>query len=296
MTSELIAPEHANFLRQAADYLENPSLFIRLSSAVGQPLEELAKRVVPPRVADITGDALRKAMGLAAGTVWAEGSAERTLEQAHAAAGWTGLWHKVATIGTGFAGGLFGLPGLAVELPVTTGLLFRSIASIAADFGEDVGDPAVRLECLSVFAQGGPTPEDDAAESSYLAARIGMAALIREAAAFLSQSPARGVAEAIARGAAPVLAQLISRIAARFNIAVSQKFIAQGLPVVGGVAGSVLNAAFAEHFNRAARYHFGIRKLERRYGAEAVQQAYRRELAWVRATKRPAISFPPPDR
>jgi hypothetical protein len=30
-----------------------------------------------------------------------------------------------------------------------------------------------------------------------------------------------------------------------------------------------------DHFNRIARFHFGIRKLERKYGADCVQSLYR---------------------
>ena len=53
--------------------------------------------------------------------------------------------------------------------------MFRSTGSIAADFGEDLSDPAVQLQCLAVFSQGGPSPDDDAMESTYLTARVGMA-------------------------------------------------------------------------------------------------------------------------
>jgi hypothetical protein len=35
-----------------------------------------------------------------------------------------------------------------------------------------------------------------------------------------------------------------------------------------------VNVAFLDHYSAVARYHFGLRKLERQYGAEAVQAAY----------------------
>jgi hypothetical protein len=40
------------------------------------------------------------------------------------------------------------------------------------------------------------------------------------------------------------------------------------------VTGAAINAAFLDHFNRVARYHFGIRRLERIYGVDVVQGAY----------------------
>jgi hypothetical protein len=39
--------------------------------------------------------------------------------------------------------------------------------------------------------------------------------------------------------------------------------------------GSLINAAFTDHFNRVAEFHFGIVRLERQHGREIVQEAYR---------------------
>jgi hypothetical protein len=184
---------------------------------------------------------------------------------------------------TGGVGGAFGFPGLAVELPVTTGILFRSIASIADDFGEDLRKPEVQLECLTVFSHGGPGPDDDAMDASYITARIAMANLVQSAAEFKATRGAKGVADAIAKGAAPALINFINRVAAQFNVAVSQKVLAQSIPVIGIATGAAINNAFAGHFNSVARYHFGIRKLERRHRQEQVHAEYRRSsnrLSW----------------
>ena len=93
------------------------------------------------------------------------------------------------------------------------------------------------------------------------------------------------MAEALARGTAPPLLQFIGRVAAQFNVAVSQKFLAQSLPVVGGVTGAAINAAFTDHFNAVARYHFGIRALERRHGEEPIRAAYRARLKAPKSPK-----------
>ncbi len=270
-------------MREAVKYLENPSLLIRMANALGQPLESFTKGVVPAKVVEVANNALRKAMAMAAGSVWGKGGGDRSLEEAFSASGWTSWFHTAATVGTGMAGGIFGLPGLAVELPVTTGIMFRAITSIAADFGEDLQDPTVRLECLTVFSHGGPAPDAEGLESSYLMARVGMAKLIEEAAIFLTRESSRSVAEALARGTAPTLIHLLSRVAARFNVTVSQKFLAQSLPLVGGLTGAAINGLFTDHFNAVARYHFGIRKLERVHGVRAIQDLYRAELRQLRS-------------
>ncbi len=285
MTPAPLTDSQAAFLKEAARYLERPGYLMRLADLVGVPAQKLVERAVPDRVLKISNDALTRAMGLAAGTVLA-GGPEKSFEEAYARSGWSDRLHMLATMVSGGVGGLFGLGGLTVELPLTTGIMFRSIASIADDFGEDIQAPAVRLECLSVFSHGGGCPADDAMESSYLTARVGLAQLIQEAAQFVASRTAKEFSEAVAKGAAPALVRFLSRVAAEFNVVVSQKFLAQSLPVIGMATGALINAAFTDHFNSVARYHFGIRKLERQYGAERVQELYRAELRRLRQGRR----------
>ncbi len=115
-------------------------------------------------------------------------------------------------------------------------------------------------------------------ESAYLTSRVATAALIRDAARFLAGRPAAEVAEAVARGTAPTLVEFVARVAARFNVAVSQKFMAQSVAVIGVATGALITSAFTDHFNRVARFHFGMRKLEGWIGQEPVWSAYRAAL------------------
>jgi len=43
---------------------------------------------------------------------------------------------------------------------------------------------------------------------------------------------------------------------------------------VGAAGGAIINILFIDHFQDMARGHFIVRRLERRYGAEAVREAY----------------------
>jgi hypothetical protein len=67
--------------------------------------------------------------------------------------------------------------------------------------------------------------------------------------------------------------RLIAQIASRFGVVVTQKLAAQAVPIVGGAA---VNYAFIGHFQEVARAHFVVRRLERRYGKDAVRAAYDR--------------------
>lgn len=278
MSSSPLALEQIKFIREAAGYLENPSYLMRLADAIGRPIESVAKQLVPDRVAEISHEALMKVVRLTVATLPSGTPTEQfDFSQADNSAGWQAFWAKLTVAITGGAGGAFGLPGLAIELPISTGIMFRSIAATAQKFGEDMQDPIVHLECLNVFSMGS-CRTNEAMESSYRTARLAMTKLIQDAAQFLAKETAASVAEAIARGTALVLVNFIVKVAARFNIVVTEKFLVQSMPVVGGVSGAVINVAFCDHFNTVARFHFGIRELERRFGQETVQGCYRAEL------------------
>src|SRR5207245_2296223 len=72
---------------------------------------------------------------------------------------------------SGAIGGAFGLPALAVELPITTTIMLRAIAAIAREEGDDLADPRTGLACLEVFALGASAPNREAAESDYFTVR-----------------------------------------------------------------------------------------------------------------------------
>lgn len=54
-------------------------------------------------------------------------------------------WHKLAAGASGAAGGLFGLPTLALGLSISTTIMLRSIADIARSEGEDLHQYDARL-------------------------------------------------------------------------------------------------------------------------------------------------------
>jgi len=178
-------------------------------------------------------------------------------------------FHKILVGASGGIGGAFGLAALAVELPISTTIMLRSIADIARSEGHDPQSIRTRLDCLEVFALGGRTPGDDASESGYWAVRAALARAVSEAASYLAE---KGVLEK----SAPVVVRLISSIASRFGVVVSEQVAAKAVPVIGAAGGSVVNVLFMNHFQDMARGHFIVRRLEARYGTQTVREAYER--------------------
>jgi hypothetical protein len=265
----LLSADELQFLDQAALYLERPSFLIRIADYVGQPAERLLK-LLPVRahamVSQIAQSALERAFGLAVRSL----SSRRWPIVGHWRPAAGPRLHVALTAISGGAGGMFGWPGAAVEIPITTTLMMRSIAEIARRNGADLSDPETLMQCLAVFSYGSPKLE--AMESAFLSWRVAMASAVSEAAAYIALHGAGG----LAHSAAPALVQLLNKIAARFEIVISDKLAAEAVPVAGALTGSLINAAFTEHFNHVAEFHFGILRLERMHGVEVVQAAYRR--------------------
>jgi hypothetical protein len=148
--------------------------------------------------------------------------------------------HKLATAASGVASGFVGLPGVLFDIPFTTATILRSIAEVARDSGEDIATEDTKRACLEVLAFGGPSDADDETEIGYWATRLGMNHFS--------------------------VSLLIRSAAGRFGMVLSDKLLAQAVPVAGAVAGGALNYAFTDYYQTMAQVHFCLRALDRRTG------------------------------
>jgi hypothetical protein len=94
-----------------------------------------------------------------------------------------------------------------------------------------------------------------------------MSQAIREAAEHIASRGAAG------KGA-PVIVRLLTQIASRFGIVISEKTALQAAPVIGAAGGATINVIFIDHFQKMARGHFIVRRLERKYGQESIRVCY----------------------
>lgn len=173
--------------------------------------------------------------------------------------------YKTYAILSGAIGGV-AIPTLFAELPVTTVIMLRSVADIARDEGEDFNDFDTKIACLEVFALG--SKEADSTEkTSYYARRAILEQPLIESSKYIAKKGAAGMG-------APFLAQLLAKIAVRYQAAVSIRVSASVVPIAGAICGAAINIVFINYFQDKARGHFIIRRLERKYGAERVKQSY----------------------
>ena len=254
-----LSPREARALQRAVAILEGKSFVGRLTELTGEPVSLMLRRLPAPVTRQINRTvrrALFQALDVALykmGSTWLPEPPPALFQFASGIAGGVS--------------GFFGMAALAVELPVTTTMMLRSIAGIAVRNGERLDQPASRLACLEVFALGPQGKRGPTGETSYYAARAFLAKTVSEAAQALLERQVAG-------SSGPLIVDFVSSIGSRFGIVVSEKVAAGAIPVVGAIGGAAVNIAFMQHFQQMARAHFVVRYLERRYGRQLVQSRY----------------------
>lgn len=254
-----LSPQDLEDIRWAHDYLEHPSFATRLATFIGTPLRQGLRpmpNAVHRGIRAISEFSIRKSLSFAI-----DSRAWIPLRSDHEHA------HKILVTGAGALGGFFGPLTLLAELPVTTTLMLHSITGIAESEGEDLSTAEARQACLEVFALGGRSSQDEAAELGYYSLRVALGfhfsnALIHSAKPVLSNIPGS--------------IELVRAIASRFGLVVSESVAARLIPVVGAASGALLNLVFMQHFQDIARAHFILRRLERTHGMSVIREEYQK--------------------
>jgi hypothetical protein len=252
-----------NDLRTAVRLLENPGVSIRLINLIGYPIEGFI-RVLPRWIGQVIGKTAAKAVGTAFY------AALSTMDKKNRGKP-SRFIHRTMVVVSGAVGGFFGLPGLIVELPISTTLMLRSIADIARSEGEVLSSVDTHLACITVFAIGGRSLADNAADAAYYAVRAALTRTLSEAAEFIAQ---RGMVEE----GTPIVIRVMANVASRFGVILTDKMAAEMIPILGALGGALINLLFISHFQSAAQGHFIVRRLERKYGEEPVKREYEKLL------------------
>ncbi|HXW43048.1 MAG TPA: EcsC family protein [Xanthobacteraceae bacterium] len=253
-----LPPSQLRALQRAVINLEDQDFAARLADYAGRPIARalrLMPRAASDRLTKVVEAAILNSLNIAIRSI--EPNSKRPPAQ------------RTASLLAGLSGGVsgfFGFAALPLELPVTTTLMLRSIADIARHHGEDLSSLEARLACVEVFALGTAQP-GRRTDIGYYASRALISRLTANATTILLE---RGAATL----SAPAVGSLVTEIATRYGVVVTERFAASALPVIGAVGGATVNLLFMNHFQRVARGHFAIRRLERQYGPVTVRQLY----------------------
>lgn len=256
----------------AVDALESTGFGVRMSRLVGIPIEK-ALTTLPENWSSFVTRATRSALNKAID------GALMTLRPGQRSAP-ANTTHRMLAGLSGAIGGSFGVAALAVELPVSTTIMLRSIADIARSEGEDISELETRIACLEVFALSTEPDSREGTDTAYYAVRSFLTKAMSDTGRHLAS-------KGLAKEGAPVLVKFVNIVAARFSIPVSEKFAAQSVPAVGAIGGASINLAFISHFQEIARAHFTVRRLERCHGDDKVRAAYSAIAARRKTGSRP---------
>jgi hypothetical protein len=227
-------------LRQAAETLVDArGIILMITEVLGNAIAS-AGGSLADLINDKFGiDLKAKAGEVAEVALWrAQTGATLAMDSESASERWQ-WFHKLVATASGAGAGLVGAPGLPWDLPVTIGLIMRSVADIARSYpGENLNSVDTKRACIAVFAFGGPQADDDEAELGYFATRLSLEHVTIEV--------------------------FIKRVAAQFGATLSEKILTQAVPITGAVLGASLNYAFIDYYQQMARVHFTIREVERR--------------------------------
>ena len=77
----------------------------------------------------------------------------------------------------------------------------------------------------------------------------------------------------------------MANLASRFGVIVTDKVAAEMVPIFGAFGGASINLLFISHVQAAARGHFTVRRLERKYGREFIKREYEKVVEELRGRR-----------
>lgn len=267
-------------LEKAVKLLEQATITEKMTQMVGKPIDYLMNKLpkgAEAQIYSLVEKALHKAADAALWSLNNEPNREASTKT-----------NKFFAAVSGAVGGTFGFSALAIELPLSTTIMLRSVADIARSEGFDLDKVETKQACLEVFALGGPSENDDAVDTAYYATRSFTAEAMQILSKELSEIATKKASVNAAMNLTPTqtgkwLTTLIEKVATRFGIVITEKTAAQVVPIIGAFAGATLNIMFTDYYQDMARGHFIIKRLEKKYGSEFIKSEYMKILNLVRS-------------
>jgi hypothetical protein len=179
-----------------------------------------------------------------------------------------------------------GIPGAQLVIPsliltdVTTSmtLLSRHTCRIATAYGYSSRNPENLPHLMAAMA-----PQAETSDEGYLALKTAVVTSIRETGQFMSRTTGVLLDRQLLDREAPQMIRLITYVADRLGIVLTQKELGILVPIAGAVLNSSINVAFQRVGHQTAKDYFRRLLLEDRYGEELVSYAIQQEIAALKS-------------
>jgi hypothetical protein len=181
---------------------------------------------------------------------------------------------SMTTIAEGIPGAQLVIPSLLLtDITTSMTLLSRHTCRIATAYGYPSKSPQNLPHLVAAMA-----PQSDDADEGYVALKSAVVTSIRESSQFMSRMAGVVVDRQILEREAPQMIRLITYVADRLGVVVTQKELGILVPVAGAVLNSSINIAFQQVGHQTAKDYFRRLILEERYGEELVAYALQQEI------------------
>lgn len=185
------------------------------------------------------------------------------------------LLGSATTMAEGIPGAQLVIPSLILtDVTSSMTLLSRHTCRIATAYGYSSKRPENLPHLVAAMA-----PQTETSDEGYLALKTAVVTSIRESGQFMARTTGMLLDRRLLEREAPQMIRLITYVADRLGIVITQKELGILVPIAGAVLNSSINVAFQQVGHQTAKDYFRRLLLEDRYGEELVGYAIQQEIA-----------------
>ncbi|PYR97848.1 MAG: hypothetical protein DMG15_13910 [Acidobacteria bacterium] len=184
------------------------------------------------------------------------------------------LLGSATTMAEGIPGAQLVIPALILtDVTSSMTLLSRHTCRIATAYGFSSKNPQNLPHLVAAMA-----PHSDNSDEGYLALKTAVVTSIRESGQFLARTTGIVLDRQLLEREAPQMIRLITYVADRLGVVITQKELGILVPIAGALLNSSINVAFQQVGHQTAKDYFRRVILEDRYGEELVSYAIQQEI------------------
>jgi hypothetical protein len=193
------------------------------------------------------------------------------------------LLGSATTLAEGVPGAQLVIPSLILtDVTSSMTLLSRHTCRIATAYGYSSKNPENLPHLMAAMA-----PHSEDTDEGYLALKTAVVTSIRESGQFMARTAGMVMDRQVLEREAPQMIRLITYVADRLGIVVTQKELGLIVPIAGAVLNSSINVAFQQVGHQTAKDYFRRLILEDRYGEELVGYAIQQEADALKKPSEP---------
>jgi hypothetical protein len=192
------------------------------------------------------------------------------------------LLGSATTMAEGIPGAQLVIPSLILtDVTSSMTLLSRHTCRIATAYGYSSKKAENLPHLMAAMA-----PQSDTSDEGYLALKTAVVTSIRESGQFMSRTASVMLDRQLLEREAPQMIRLLTYVADRLGVVVTQKELGVLVPIAGAILNSSINVAFQQVGHQTAKDYFRRTILEDRYGEELVSYAIQQEIEILKGPAR----------